>query len=118
MVTKEERLMYACSGAADVGELSDRVVRKMRADGIGAMSCLAAIGADIENYKKTAQGMPQVIAVDGCPMLCAKKNLERIGVKPLSYMLTDMGCEKGKTPAIEGTVNAITAQIEQEVLSR
>jgi uncharacterized metal-binding protein len=32
------KLIYACSGAADVGEIADRVARKLRADGVARMS--------------------------------------------------------------------------------
>ena len=35
-------LIYACSGAADVGELSDKVARKLRSLDAGKMFCLGA----------------------------------------------------------------------------
>ena len=42
------KLIFACSGAADVGEISDRAARKLSKDGIGAMFCLAGVGGRIE----------------------------------------------------------------------
>ena len=38
-------LVFVCSGAADVGELTDRAARKLHADGLAAMSCQASVGA-------------------------------------------------------------------------
>jgi uncharacterized metal-binding protein len=32
------QLIYACSGAADVGEIADRVVRKLRSEGSTKMT--------------------------------------------------------------------------------
>ena len=43
----ETKLIYACSGAADVGEIADRVARKIASDGFTKMTCLAGIGAGI-----------------------------------------------------------------------
>jgi uncharacterized metal-binding protein len=39
------KLIYSCSGASNVGEIADRVARKLRAEGLGRMTCLASIGA-------------------------------------------------------------------------
>jgi uncharacterized metal-binding protein len=42
---KVRSLVFACSGAADVGELTDRAVRQLHREGVAAMSCLASIAA-------------------------------------------------------------------------
>ena len=47
------RLVFACSGAADVGAVTDRAARE----------------AD------------RILAIDGCEEVCAKKNLERAGLR-------------------------------------
>ena len=36
-------LIFACSGAADVGEISDKAARTITQEGIGKMFCLAGI---------------------------------------------------------------------------
>lgn len=97
----ETKLIYACSGAADVGEIADQVVRRLRSEGVAKMTCLAGIGADLPNYVQSAQSTDMNIAIDGCPVACAKKTLEKIGVTPTSYILTDMGLVKGETPITE-----------------
>jgi uncharacterized metal-binding protein len=65
------------------------------------MTCLAGVGADLSGFVESAKAADLNIAVDGCPVQCAKKTLERIGITPVSFVLTDYGIEKGKTPLTE-----------------
>jgi uncharacterized metal-binding protein len=109
---KESNLIYACSGAADVGEIADRVARRLRTDGVGPMSCLAGIGAGLSGYVQSAKGVGINITVDGCQVACAKKILEKIGVTPTSYILTDMGLVKGKTPVTEKIIVQMSEKIK------
>lgn len=69
----EVKLIFACSGGADVGHLSDLAARKMMKDGCGKMFCLAGIGGDVEGIIKTTQDADKILAIDGCPVDCAKK---------------------------------------------
>lgn len=93
------RIVYACSGCADVGEVADQVSRKLRKDGFATpkASCLAGIGASIKPFIDAAQVADTVITIDGCDVLCAKKMLQNIGLEPQAIVLTEMGLEKGKT---------------------
>jgi uncharacterized metal-binding protein len=63
--------VWACSGAANTGLLSDRVARKLRDEGRVSMSCLAGVAAGLENYINTATGNPCLV-IDGCPVNCGK----------------------------------------------
>jgi len=62
----ETNLIYACSGAADVGEIADQVARRLRAEGFTKMTCLAGIGAGLQNYVQSAKDSDVNIAIDGC----------------------------------------------------
>ncbi|MCU0843851.1 MAG: putative zinc-binding protein [Spirochaetes bacterium] len=104
-------MMYACSGAADVGEIADRVARKLRDEDFAKMSCLAAIGADFSGYVQTAKAADAVISIDGCTTACARNNFKRIGITPLSFVLTEMGLEKGSSPATGENVARIVELI-------
>jgi uncharacterized metal-binding protein len=108
----ETKLIYACSGAADVGEIADQVTRRLRAEGFTKMTCLAGIGAGLSGYVKSAKGADENITIDGCPVACAKKTLEKIGVTPTSYILTDMGLVKGETPVTEKIIAKVSEQIK------
>ena len=107
------KLLYPCSGAADVGELTDRAVRKLWKEGFATKTCLAGVGADISGFVESAKGADMNIVVDGCPIACARKNLERIGVKPLSIMLADLGFKKGESPVTEENIDKIASAIKE-----
>jgi uncharacterized metal-binding protein len=101
------RLVYSCSGAADVGEIADRVARMMIKKGDAKSTCLAAIGAHVPGFVISAQNADENLCLDGCSMLCARKTLEHIGVTPRSYVLTEMGLEKGKTAVTDEVIKRI-----------
>jgi len=70
------RLIFACSGAADVGKLSDLAARELTAAGAGKMFCLAGIGGRVSGIMATTEAAQAILAIDGCPLDCAKKTLE------------------------------------------
>ena len=109
------RLIYSCSGAADVGALSDLAARKLRDDKVGSMSCLAAVGAGLSGFIESAKAADKCITIDGCSVACAKKNLESIGVSPKSFILTEMGYEKGNTTVNEKTVSEAVSKIKNNI---
>ncbi len=111
----ETKLIYACSGAADVGEIADRVARRLRKECIAGMSCLAGIGAGLSGYVKSAKDVDVNITIDGCQIACAKNTLEKIGVTPVSYILTDMGLVKGETPVAEKVITEMWEKIKSAI---
>ena len=74
------RLIYPCSGGADVGALSDRTARKLVKEGYGKMSCLAGVGADISGFIASARDAELNITIDCCSMRYAAKNFENRGI--------------------------------------
>lgn len=108
------RLIYACSGAADVGEIADRVARKLAKEGFAKLSCLAGVGGHVSGFIASALGEVENIVIDGCPLACAQKTLQHIDAKMTHYVLTDMGLEKGKTPATDSIVEEIANQISKK----
>ena len=47
------KLIFACSGAADVGAVADQAARKLNRDGAGRMFCLAGIGGRVSGIMET-----------------------------------------------------------------
>ncbi|MBF0245437.1 MAG: zinc-binding protein, partial [Planctomycetes bacterium] len=43
-------LIFACSGAADVGAVTDLAARRLTKEGAGKMFCLAGIGGKVEGF--------------------------------------------------------------------
>jgi uncharacterized metal-binding protein len=98
-------LIFACSGAADVGEISDRVARQLTADGIGKMFCLAGIGGKVEPIMNATNSASKIIAIDGCNLDCVKSCLQQAVYNDFQHIrITDMGMEKGKTPATDHNI--------------
>ena len=103
-------LIYPCSGSADLGEIADRTARKLRDAGYGKMSCLAGLGAHISGFVESAKNA-QNIAIDGCQVGCVTKIFEHHGIPVHSYVLTEMGLVKGKTPVTPEVVNRMAEAI-------
>lgn len=92
-------LIFACSGAADVGAIADQAARKLTADQKGKMFCLAGIGARVPGILKTTEAAARILAIDGCPLNCVKGTLEQAGFQSFLHLqIADLGMEKGKTP--------------------
>ena len=90
-------LLYACSGGANVGEIADRAARELMFSGCGSVWCLAGLGADIQGMIQTAKDADLNVVIDGCPMDCAKKVFDRVGVTNYRQIrVTDLGIEKVK----------------------
>ena len=86
------RMVFACSGAADVGEISDLVARKLTREGAGKMFCLAGIGGRIEPILSATKSAGQIAVIDGCGMDCAKECLQKAGFDSFRHLrITDMG---------------------------
>ena len=98
-------LIFACSGAADVGRLSDLAARQLTADGVGKMFCLAGIGGRVSGIIESTRSARAILVLDGCALDCAKKTLENAGFSRFEFVrLTDLGLEKGKTPVSAETI--------------
>lgn len=115
-------LIFPCSGAVDVGELSDRVARKMARCGQAKMFCLAGIGAHVAGMIHSAKAASKIIAIDGCSVSCSKKTLEHAGLEVMAFNLKDLGFEKGKTQVneenIEKAASIISGGKSEETISR
>ena len=103
------KTVFACSGAADLGEVSDLVARKMHGDGVRQMKCLAFIGGGIQEMIDSVKGT-NMLVIDGCNLDCGKLTMEKNGISDFHHLrLTDLGYVKGATPASKYMVNQITA---------
>lgn len=105
------KLIFACSGAADVGAVADQAARKLTREGKGKMFCLAGIGGRVEGIMKTTAAAEAILAIDGCPMNCVKACLETAGFTNFKHLqLAELGLAKGQTPASEETIATVAAK--------
>ncbi|MBF7084277.1 putative zinc-binding protein [Desulfallas sp. Bu1-1] len=90
-----EILIFPCSGASNVGQIANQAGVELTKAGIGKMFCLAGIGGHVESFVESAKGAKRIIAIDGCPVQCAKKTLEHAGVTITDYVVvTEEGIKK------------------------
>lgn len=102
------KLIFACSGAADVGAISDLAARKLTTEGVGQMFCLAGVGGRIEPIMQKAQAASKILAIDGCPLNCVKGSLVNAGFTEFKHLkLADLGLEKGKSPPAEENIATV-----------
>jgi len=103
--TPSAKPIFTCSGAADVGQIADHAARKLTADGVGKMSCLAGIGGRVPGILEIAKSATKILVIDGCPLQCGRNTMEHAGFKKFEYVcLADLGMEKGKTPPTDDAV--------------
>jgi uncharacterized metal-binding protein len=112
---KVTALVFACSGAADVGELTDLAARQLSREGVAAMSCLASIGARDEDITFNAMLADRILLLDGCPKACARRAFEAAGVRRewLHLELSEIGLRKTRSPRTPENVRKVMARATQ-----
>ena len=90
-------MILAYSAGSNVGQLSNQAAVDLTQEGFGKMFCLAGVGGHLGGFVQSAKDVPQMVAIDGCDIGCAKAILEHAEVPIKSYLvLTDLGIEKNK----------------------
>lgn len=89
--------IFPCVGAANVGQLSNRIAIELEKQGIGNLMCTAGIGARAPGLMKSAEASDRIIAINGCPVNCASKTLELAGFKvDREIVISELGIRKSK----------------------
>jgi uncharacterized metal-binding protein len=111
-------IALSCSGASDLGELSDkscRVIRKEYED--VNMNCLAKLGFGEKGLLQALQTTTALV-IDGCPMDCGKNTLEANGINDyIHFRLTDFGLIKDKTSVNEENTNFVVAKLHEVLIN-
>lgn len=102
-------LVAACSGRSNVGQIANQAMVEVDRAGAARSFCIAGVGAGLPGFLEGAM-TGQLIVIDGCPMQCGKKILEKYQVEPFRYfMVTGLGIKK------EDTVGNLDADVEKVV---
>jgi|GEM_PF-1062154 uncharacterized metal-binding protein len=82
--------VFYCAGASNVGQAT-MLSSVKAANEVGydkaALLCLASISAGLANITNGAKNAKGIVAVDGCPMSCAKRTLEKAGFNPDEHII-------------------------------
>ncbi len=109
--------IFPCAGAANIGQLSNRIAIELEKQGIGTLMCTAGIGARAPGLMKSAEASDRIITIDGCPLNCASKTLELAGFKPdRQIVISEFGIKKSKERDLEDQEVADTLRKVMETL--
>ncbi|MBN1516432.1 putative zinc-binding protein [Candidatus Sumerlaeota bacterium] len=104
------KLIFTCSGAADVGGVSDQAGRELTRQGAGKMFCLAGVGGRVPGIMDTTRSAKTILAIDGCSTHCVKECLLQAGFTQFEHLsLTELDMPKGKTEANTENINKVVA---------
>ena len=92
---RTEILIFSCAGSSNVGQIANQAGVKLTQEDIGRYFCLAGIGGHVSGMIESTKAGKMLIAIDGCPVACAKKTLEHTGFNIDEYVqVTELGIEK------------------------
>jgi uncharacterized metal-binding protein len=92
----KKRIILACTGASDVGQLSNEAAVQLTREGYGNIACTASLAVGTPSIKKEVEEADEVIVIDGCPVGCARQIVEQAGVTPdQEIVITGLGIKKG-----------------------
>lgn len=90
-------MILACSGASNVGQLSNQAAVELTQEGFGRMFCLAGIGGQISGFVQSAKDVPLMVVIDGCQVGCARAIMQSAQIPLKNHLvLTDEGIDKNK----------------------
>lgn len=90
-----EILIFPCSGGSNVGQIANQAGVKLTQEGFGNIFCLAGIGGHVSGMVESTKAGKVIVAIDGCPVACAKKTLEHAGFNIDEYVeVMGLGIEK------------------------
>lgn len=90
-------VLLPCSGGSNCGQIANDVAVELTKEGIGSIYCLSGIGAHIDGMIESARSADQLVVIDGCPVACAKKVVNHVGLKITHYIdVSEQGIEKNK----------------------
>ena len=103
-----DRLIFACSGAADVGAVADQAARQLTKSGKGKMFCTVGLGGKVEPILDTTRAASTILAIDGCALDCAKRSLVEAGFDECLHLrVTDLEMTKGETEVSDANVSKV-----------
>lgn len=88
-------LVYSCSGCSSAAQMANHLALALDRSGLAEMSCIAGVGGGVAPLVKLARSGRPVLAIDGCPLACARQCLALQGVVPDRHvLLNELGVRK------------------------
>lgn len=88
-------LVYSCSGCSSAAQMANDLAVELDREGHAEMSCIAGVGGNVGPLVDTATSGRSMLVIDGCPLECARKSLEKHDVEPDRHVnLAERGVPK------------------------
>ena len=112
-----EILIFPCSGSYNVGQIANEAAKDLTTLGHGKMYCLAGIGGHVSGLVESTKAAKKIVAIDGCPVECAKKTLEHAGFKiDVHVVVTELGIQKVLSFMMDvSEINKVVEKIKGEL---
>lgn len=92
---KSLNLIYSCSGCSSAAQIANSTAVRLDREGLAEMSCIAGVGGDVPALLRVAKSGRPIHVIDGCPLHCARRCLERHAILPEKhYDLSDFDIKK------------------------
>lgn len=111
-------LLVCFGGMSNVGTLTGLAALEVVKAGKGRIFCLASLANGDSMVQNRLREAERVVAVDGCPLACARRIAERAGTPPHAALVLseDLEIEKGPPSALtegdrERAVTVITETV-------
>jgi len=87
-------LVYACSGASNLGQLANEIAVRLDRLGLAELACATEVGAQDGDGQSSSK---PVLAISGCTSGCCSAMLEQHGIDvSCSVILAERGIAKAK----------------------
>lgn len=109
--SETKRIIFPCAGQANTGQITNLAAIALTEEGFGSIACVALLATGSEGLVKGAKDAEEVVVLDGCPMLCAKKIAQAQGV-PISrhLVVTELGIAKGPSKSYtDGDIETVVS---------
>jgi uncharacterized metal-binding protein len=92
----KNRIIFACAGASNVGQLSNEAAVQLTKEGYGNIACTASLAIRTPSIMRKAGDADEIVIIDGCAVGCAEKIAKAAGVNPDQVIIaTDLDIAKG-----------------------
>jgi len=97
-LNEPKRIVFPCAGQANVGQLTNLAALQLTEEGYGNIACTSLLAIGAESLVANSMNADEVVILDGCPMLCAKKIAGAQGVAAGQHIVvTELGITKGSS---------------------
>jgi uncharacterized metal-binding protein len=102
--TSAPRMILACAGGSNVGQLSNQAAVELTQEGFGKLFCLAGVGAHLSGFVQSAKDIGELVVIDGCEISCSKAILEHAEIPLKNYVVvSELGIEKNNNLQLDPT---------------